>query len=143
MQKNIKNTVLKIGDQAPDFTAPSTNGDIMLSQLVKQGPVVLALYPKDFTPGWTIEMKAFQSDISDFDKLDAQVLGVSADTLETHHDFAAELQLSFPLLTDDGTISAQYGTGRITYLIDRNCVIRLINEGMPDNSALADAISKL
>ena len=51
MQKNIKNTVLKIGDHAPDFTAPSTNGDIMLSQLVKQGPVVLALYPKDFTPG--------------------------------------------------------------------------------------------
>ena len=88
-------------------------------------------------------MKAFQSDISHFVKLDAQVLGVSADTLETHHEFSTDLQLSFPLLTDDGTISAQYGSGRITYLIDRNCVIRMISEGMPNNTALADAISKL
>ena len=47
-------------------------------------------------------MKAFQSDLSDFAKLDAQVLGVSADTLETHHEFAEELDLNFPLLADDG-----------------------------------------
>jgi peroxiredoxin len=52
-------------------------------------------------------MKAFQSDIYDFEKLDAQVLGVSADTLQTHHEFAAELDLSFPLLADDGSISAK------------------------------------
>jgi len=88
-------------------------------------------------------MKAFQSDISDFAKLDAQVLGVSADTLETHHEFAAELDLSFPLLADDGSISAQYGSGRVTYLIDRTAVIRMICEGMPDNAALAGEIGKL
>lgn len=88
-------------------------------------------------------MKAFQSDIKDFEKLDAQVLGVSADTLETHHEFAAELGLSFPLLADNGAISARYGSGRITYLIDRNAVIRMIYEGMPDNAALAEAIDKL
>ena len=88
-------------------------------------------------------MKAFQSDISDFAKLDAQVLGVSADTLETHQEFAAELNLSFPLLVDDGSISAKYGSGRVTYLIDRTAVIRMICEGMPDNAALAGEISKL
>ena len=63
-------------------------------------------------------MKAFQSDIYDFEKLDAQVLGVIADTLQTHHEFAAELDLSFPLLAYDGSISAKYGSGRVTYLID-------------------------
>jgi peroxiredoxin Q/BCP len=88
-------------------------------------------------------MKAFQSDISDFEKLDVQVLGVSADTLETHHEFAEELDLSFPLLVDDGSISALYGNGRITYLIDRNSVIRMICEGMPDNTALVSEINRL
>jgi peroxiredoxin Q/BCP len=88
-------------------------------------------------------MKAFQSDLADFEKLDAQVLGVSADTLQTHHEFAAELSLSFPLLADDGSINAQYGNGRITYLIDQDRIIRMICEGMPDNSVLADAIGKL
>ena len=88
-------------------------------------------------------MKAFQSDIDDFAKFNAQVLGVSADTLKTHHDFADELNLSFPLLADDGSISAQYGSGRITYLIDRSAVIRMICEGMPDNTALAAELGKL
>ena len=88
-------------------------------------------------------MKAFQSDIADFAKLDAQVLGVSADTLETHHEFAAELNLSFPLLADDGSISARYGSGRVTYLIDRSAIIRMICEGMPDNTAVAAEIGKL
>ena len=88
-------------------------------------------------------MKAFQSDIADFAKLDAQVLGVSADTLETHHEFAEVLDLSFPLLADDGSISARYGSGRVTYLIDRSAIIRMICEGMPDNTALAGEIGKL
>ncbi len=88
-------------------------------------------------------MKAFQSDIQDFAKLDAQVLGVSADSVKTHHKFAAALKLSFPLLADDGTIKARYGSGRITYLIDQSGTIRLICEGMPDNAVLADAIGKL
>ena len=88
-------------------------------------------------------MKAFQSDIAGFEKLDAQVLGVSTDTLETHHEFAAELDLCFPLLADDGSISAQYGSGRVTYLIDRTAIIRMICEGMPDNAALANKIGKL
>jgi peroxiredoxin Q/BCP len=88
-------------------------------------------------------MKAFQSDISDFEKLNAQVLGVSADTLKTHKEFAASLDLSFPLLVDDGSICGQYGGGRVTYLIDRTAVIRSIHSGMPDNIVLASEISKL
>lgn len=51
MKKANREITLKVGDQAPDFSVPSTKGKIVLSQLVEQGPVVLALYPKDFTPG--------------------------------------------------------------------------------------------
>ena len=51
MKKVNKAMTLKVGDQAPDFIVPSTKGKVELSHLVEQGPVVLALYPKDFTPG--------------------------------------------------------------------------------------------
>jgi peroxiredoxin len=51
MSKTNEGRALKVGDQAPDFTVASTKGEIVLSQLVDAGPVVLALYPKDFTPG--------------------------------------------------------------------------------------------
>jgi len=88
-------------------------------------------------------MKAFQTDIADFEKLDAQVLGVSADTLETHREFVAKLGLSFPLVADDGTIRKLYGSGRITYLIDHVGIIRFIHKGMPDNAILTREISNL
>ena len=51
MKKANQDIALKVGEKAPDFSVPSTKGKIVLSQLVKQGPVVLALYSKDFTPG--------------------------------------------------------------------------------------------
>jgi peroxiredoxin Q/BCP len=88
-------------------------------------------------------MQAFQSDIDDFEKLSAQVLGVSSDSLETHHEFAKKLNLSFPLIADDGTIRELYGGGRITYLIDQSGVIQFIKKGMPDNNEFLREIGSL
>lgn len=88
-------------------------------------------------------MQAFQNDIARFEKLNVQVLGVSADTLETHNDFARELGLSFPLLVDDGTIRKLYGSGRRTYLIEPPGIIRYAHKGMPDNDKLIAEIEKL
>lgn len=88
-------------------------------------------------------MAAFQNDITRFEELDAQVLGVSSDMLETHKDFARQFGLSFPLLVDDGTIRKLYGSGRITYLIDRSGVIRYVHKGMPDNDTLLRGIGNL
>ena len=88
-------------------------------------------------------MQAFQSDIARFVEHNAQVLGVSSDSLETHREFAAKLGLSFPLVTDDGTICKLYGGGRITYLIDRAGIIRYMHKGMPDNDTLIRELDKL
>jgi peroxiredoxin Q/BCP len=88
-------------------------------------------------------MQAFQDDIVRFEELNAQVLGVSSDTLETHQEFAAKLDLRFPLLVDDGTIRKQYGSGRITYIIDRAGFVRYVHKGMPDNDELIRAIRQL
>ena len=88
-------------------------------------------------------MKAFQNDIARFEKLNAQVLGVSGDSLETHQAFAKELGLSFPLLVDDGSICKHYGSGRITHLIDQQGIVRYVHKGMPDNDTLLQEIEKL
>lgn len=88
-------------------------------------------------------MQAFQNDIARFEKLDAQVLGVSGDTLETHREFAEKLGLSFPLLVDDGSIRKLYGSGRITYIIDQAGSVRYLHKGMPDNQRLLRELENL
>lgn len=88
-------------------------------------------------------MSAFQSDIERFEALSAQVLGVSADSLETHHEFSKKLGLSFPLLSDDGSLRENYGSGRITYLIGTDGIIRHVVKGMPDNPSLLREIGRL
>jgi peroxiredoxin Q/BCP len=88
-------------------------------------------------------MQAFQSDFERFEKLNTQVLGVSADKLETHKDFVKKLGLNFSLLVDDGNIRKLYGSGRLTYLIDQAGFIRYVHKGMPDNDRLIDEIGNL
>jgi peroxiredoxin Q/BCP len=88
-------------------------------------------------------MQAFQNDIDRFEKLNAQVLGVSADSLQTHKEFSRKLGLSFPLLVDDGTIRKVYGSGRITYLIDQSGIVRYVHQGMPGNNRLLEEIGNL
>jgi peroxiredoxin Q/BCP len=88
-------------------------------------------------------MQAFQSDFLRFAEHNAQVLGVSSDTLETHQEFAAKLGLGFPLIVDNGMVCKLYGGGRITYLIDQSGIIRYIHRGMPDNAILLQELVKL
>ena len=88
-------------------------------------------------------MQAFQTDLERFEKLSAQVLGVSSDKLETHVEFSKSQSLGFPLIADDGTIRSRYGGGRMTYLIDRAGIIRYLHKGMPDNEQLILEINNL
>lgn len=102
---------LKIGDTAPDFTAATDGqGQLTLSDL--QGEyVVLYFYPKDDTPGCTKEACAFRDDLSDFNKLNAKIIGVSKDTPAKHDKFKSKYDLPFPLVSDeDGKICDAYGT---------------------------------
>jgi thioredoxin-dependent peroxiredoxin len=88
-------------------------------------------------------MQAFQRDLELFEKLHAQVLGVSSDNLATHERYAKELGLTMPLLADDGRIRQSYGGGRLTYLIDTCGIIRLVQKGMPDVGSLLAEIRRL
>ena len=102
------------GQPAPDFTLPSsTGGEISLSEYRGSKSVVLYFYPKDDTPGCTKEACSFRDSTAEFEKLGAQVLGVSRDSLGSHEKFAAKYQLAFPLLSDaDGVVAEAYGVWR-------------------------------
>jgi peroxiredoxin Q/BCP len=102
---------LNVGDAAPDFRLPSTEGrDISLKEFRGKKNVVLYFYPKDDTPGCTKEACSFRDERPKFDKKEAVILGVSFDDLESHKKFAGKFKLPFPLLSDaDKKVAAAYG----------------------------------
>jgi peroxiredoxin Q/BCP len=121
-----------IDQPAPTFTLPSNSGDgeIALSDYLGQW-VVLYFYPRDFTSGCTLEARRFQQDLPKYQARDAQILGVSADDVDSHAEFCDSEGLVFPLLSDlDGTVSRAYGSWmkpmsmRHTYLIDPEGILK-------------------
>src|SRR5262245_17945811 len=102
--------MLSVGDKAPQFTLSDGDGKKVKLSDFKGNKGVLYFYPKDLTPGCTIEACAFRDDISAIKKLGAVVLGVSADSEKTHQKFTAKHDLNFPLLADvDHAVSDKYG----------------------------------
>lgn len=76
--------------------------------------------------------------------MDAEVIGVSADNLEANVKFAAENGIDFPLVSDTKkSIRKSYGRGRVTYLIDKNGIIRDVQKGVPDNQALLEKLEQI
>lgn len=91
---------LKIGDRAPDFTLPADHGKAVSLKDFRGRKVVLYFYPKDDTPGCTIQACEFRDLAAQFDKKNIVVLGVSRDGLESHVGFKKKFKLNFPLLSD-------------------------------------------
>ena len=101
-------TKLKAGDRAPDFSLPSNQGVKTLAEHLGEW-VVVYYYPKDATPGCTQEACDFR-DLSASAGLNAQVLGISADDLDSHETFAEAHSLPFPLLSDpEHEVARRYG----------------------------------
>jgi thioredoxin-dependent peroxiredoxin len=88
------------GQTAPDFSLPSAEGGSVSLKDYKGKWVVLYFYPKDFTGGCTLEAHNFQSDLTKYQSQNAVILGVSADTVQSHKDFCAKEGLNFKLLAD-------------------------------------------
>jgi len=89
-------------------------------------------------------MQAFQRDLEKFESLNAQVLGVSRDSMKAHEKFARENGLSFPLIADgDESIAKLYPGGRVTYIIDKEGIVRFVQEGVPDNDLLLRELKRL
>ena len=129
---------LTVGTKAPAFKLPSTaGGEVSLASL-KGKTFVLYFYPKDDTPGCTVEACDFRDNLARLQSQGALVFGVSKDTLASHAKFQAKYSLPFPLLSDAGnTVALAYGafgkklmygrpvegTIRSTYVVGKTGVI--------------------
>jgi len=125
--------MLKSGQVAPDFFVPLHTGETFrLSEYRGQKHVVLFFYPKDFTAGCTTQACSFSNHIPDIRMLNAAVIGLSADSTESHRKFAQSNSLQFPLGSDrNWNVARMYGALRfgiwplrITYVIDKAGIIR-------------------
>ncbi len=127
---------MKVGSIAPSFTLPSQSGQMVsLKDFMGEKPIVLFFYPKDDTPGCAKEACAFRDNYEEFGKLDAQVIGISSDSVESHRRFAEKHDLPYLLLSDeDKKVRKLYGVpntlglfpGRVTYVIDREGIVRRV-----------------
>jgi peroxiredoxin Q/BCP len=90
----------QVGQPAPNFTLPSAEGGSVSLKDYKGKWVVLYFYPKDFTSGCTLEARNFERDLAKYQNQSAIILGVSADTAQSHKDFCAKEGLNFKLLAD-------------------------------------------
>ncbi len=102
--------MLEQGTQAPDFSMADQDGKIHQLSDYRGKWVILYFYPKDMTPGCTVEACNFRDDFPAFNEIDAVILGVSKDSVTRHAKFADKYNLPFALLSDeDGSICEAYG----------------------------------
>jgi alkyl hydroperoxide reductase subunit AhpC len=107
---------LQLGDEAPNFTAETTDGTINFHEWIGSGWAVLFSHPKDFTPVCTTELGRLSALKPEFDKRNVKVLGLSVDALGSHKEWAADIketqghELNFPLIADqDKKVANLYG----------------------------------
>jgi len=120
-----------VGDSAPAFTLPGTGGKTYSLSDFAGKPVVLVFYPGDDTPVCTKQLNAYNNGLEQFHELDAQVIGISAQSVESHDAFSGKHGFEFPLLADtDKAVAALYGTlgpigfpRRSVFIIDRDGTI--------------------
>jgi peroxiredoxin Q/BCP len=136
---------LKVGDRVPEFSLTSQTGVMVSSSdFIGKKPVVIYFYPKDDTPGCTTESCAFRDSYEVFTDTGAEVIGISADSPESHRQFAAKYNLPFTLLSDtDNKVRKLFGVpstlfilpGRVTYIVDKEGIIRHVFDSMLDFKA--------
>jgi len=122
---------LSVGQPAPDFTLKNQQQkEVKLSDFAGKKNVVLVFYPLDWSPTCTNEHACFVNDMKQFDTLDAEVLGVSVDSVWSHKAYAEKMGIKYSLLADfhpRGAMSEKYGvylpekgiTGRSIFIVDK------------------------
>jgi peroxiredoxin len=114
----------QVGDPAPDFTLPSTSGEITLSARLATGPVLLVFYPGDDTPVCTRQLCNYRDNLDMFAELDIQVVAINPQSESSHGKFASKHDLPFPLVSDaGGTVCKAYGAVNFLGMAKRALVL--------------------
>lgn len=149
--------MVKVGDRAPDFTGLTDTGEKIELKDLHGKTVVLYFYPRDNTPGCTIEACGFRDSFAAFKEKDVEILGVSPDSVKSHQKFKARFKLPFTLIADDDhKIAEQYGAWqeksmygrkymgivRSTFVIDPQGKIAEVYEKVKVRGHVQDVLSK-
>jgi peroxiredoxin Q/BCP len=133
---------VKVGEVAPDFTLPNQDGKPVTLSSLRGKIVILYFYPKDFTSGCTKEACHFRDAYEGFTEANAEVVGVSGDSVESHKRFIDQNLLPFTLLSDEsGDVKKLYGVaghlfpGRVTFVVDKEGIIRHVFSSQTDMKA--------
>jgi peroxiredoxin len=129
---------ISVGDQAPDFSLVGTGNVTHSLNAYKGKTVVLVFYPGDNTPVCTKQLVCYNNELAQFSELDAQVLALSAQDLESHEKFAAQHGFQFPLLADtEKSVARAYGVlgplgipRRSIFVIDASGVVRYVHRAL-------------
>jgi thioredoxin-dependent peroxiredoxin len=154
-----KASVALEGKKAPAFELSDGDGNrVALKDLIGKNNLVLYFYPKDMTPGCTIEACSFRDNIAPLKALGAKVVGISADSSDSHAKFVAKHGLNFPLLADPGNkVCGLYGVykkkslygrefmgiERTTFIIDKAGVVRRVFPKVKVNGHTDEVIAAL
>jgi len=149
---------LKIGDKAPGFILPDAQGNNLALESLLGSWVVLYFYPRDNTPGCTLEAIGFTGSAQDFKNLNAQVIGISPDSCESHTKFILNYNLGITLLSDSDKTTLQkygvwqqkntlgkesFGVARSTFLIDPSGAIRYVWRNVDVKNHVAEVLGRL
>jgi len=114
----------QVGDPAPDFTLPSTSGEVTLSARLATGPVLLVFYPGDDTPVCTRQLCNYRDNLDVFAELDIQVVAINPQSESSHGKFASKHDLPFPLVSDaGGAVCKAYGAVNFLGMAKRALVL--------------------
>lgn len=150
---------ISVGAAAPDFTLKDqSQNEVKLSDFQGKKNVVILFYPLDWSPVCTNEHVCFVNGMRDFEKLDAQVLGISVDSVWSHKAFAEKIGIHYPLLADfqpRGAVGDKFGvflaekgiTGRAIAVVDRGGKLAWFKNYdipvVPDLKEVSEALAKL
>ena len=148
---------LSVGDAAPAFALPASGGRTVSLSDFAGSPVVLVFYPGDDTPVCTKQLNSYNDELAQFDAVDATVLGISAQSVDSHDKFAGKHGFKFPLLADtDKAVGEAYGIvgllglyRRSVFVIDAAGAIgyihRYVGPGLSfvPATALVDAVTRV
>lgn len=150
---------IPVGAPAPDFSLKDqSQKDVKLSDFQGKKNVVLVFYPLDWSPVCTNEHTCFVNDMKRFEQLDAQVLGISVDSVWSHKAFADKMHIQYPLLADfqpRGAVGDKFGvyladkgiTGRAIAIVDRQGKVAWFKNydipSVPDVNEVSDALAKI
>jgi thioredoxin-dependent peroxiredoxin len=145
---------LQVGDKVPHFSAIDTNANVFESDtVVGKKAFVIYFYPKDDTRVCTEQACSFRDQYENFKSLDAEVIGVSSDSVKSHQKFTNQYKLPFILLSDvDKKLRKLFGVpndllglipGRVTYVVDKNGIIQLVFNSMSGKIHIEKALEIL